>query len=157
MPIHIRIPGIPPTDNHAYIHLRKAKKRVLSKDGERYKNETKTFIAQHYPQELKFFEPNRPYTLIVEVTFKGRSTLICETYPEKATSRYQSLDAMNRIKLFADAFAEATGVDDRAFWSYTTRKNWDATKEEINLWAWCPERETSPFDDYVRALPRMST
>lgn len=150
--IHIRVPGVPPTTNHAYVHIRKANKRVLSKEGQRYQNETIAYIAQNYSQELKFFQQNRPYSLIADVTFKGRESLICNTWPEKAKFRYQKLDASNRVKLFEDAFAKVTGIDDSHYFFYGIGKFWHVEKEEINVWVWCCEEGPDPIDEFLRNL-----
>lgn len=132
--------------------LRKVNKRVLTKEGSRYKTETKTFIAQKYPQALKFFQKNKPYTILTEVTFPSREDLYCLTWPEKTENRYKTLDASNRIKLFEDAFAEATGLDDSHSFFYGVGKYWATGKEETNLWAWCPEEEHDPIHELLRNL-----
>lgn len=139
----------------------KAKKRIavrrLSSEGERYKNESKTYIVRNYASILGFFEANQPYVLVVEFTFKGRDSLVNKTWPEKAENRYKKLDVTNRSKLFEDALAEATGVDDSHNWSVTVAKNWARDYEATHLWAWSRQHERdNPIDELVRYLKSTS-
>ena len=154
--IHICVPSIPPTTNNAYTRLRNGI-TVPTAACKKYKAETKTYIAQHYPQELKFFEANRMYTVLAQITFPERDDLFCSTWPDKAKNRFQKLDASNRIKIFEDAFAEAAGIDDSHTFFFGINKHWHTGKEEMNLWAWCPEVEADPIHELLRNLRTART
>lgn len=148
--ICLQIPSIPPTINHAYFFVRKANKRVLSEEGKKYKLETKTYIAQHYPQELKAFQQNRPFSIIMEVTFP-QEDLFNKGFPKTTQNRFQKLDASNRIKLFEDALVEAVGVDDKSFFFYGLGKTW-GENPTTTVWAWSTEEEFDPIYDLLRNL-----
>jgi len=149
--IHIRVPGIPPSVNHVWSTGRHGI-RFLKKEGKKYKAETKTHIARHFTQELKFFLPNRPYDILTEITFPERNELMCTTWPEEAKNRYKALDVSNRVKVFEDAFVEATAVDDSCTFIFAIGKRWEAGVAEMNLWAWCPEVEASPLHELLQQL-----
>jgi Holliday junction resolvase RusA-like endonuclease len=109
--IHIHIPTVPISSNQAYANVRG--RRTLTKKGKAYKNETKAYIARNFPEALKFFKPNVPYVLLIEFTFHGRDVLYSKEWPDgRAKNRYKKLDVSNRVKLFEDALADATGLDD---------------------------------------------
>jgi Holliday junction resolvase RusA-like endonuclease len=140
--IHIAIPGIPISTNHAYMTMvvgggrKKIPKRVLTPEGRRYKVETSAYIVQHYPAELGVFRPNKPYGYIVQIAF---SNLLNKGWPEKAKTRYKKLDASNRIKLLEDAMADAFGIDDSNFLS--TRVDKVEGEENTLIWVWNMEEE----------------
>lgn len=140
--IHIGIPGLPPTDNHAYFTLVKGKGkkkqviRVLTDVGRKYKTETSAFIVEHYPTELQMFKPNTPYGYIVQLFFPN---LLNKTWPEEAETRYKKLDVLNRSKLFQDAFSTAFGIDDSVFLS--TRFDKAPGPEYSHIYVWNMEQE----------------
>lgn len=156
--IYLSVPSVPISVNHAYKNIRqrvKGKsitKRVLTEEGRAYKTETKTFIARTYPHLLHFFKPNVSYSLIIEFVFHGREELYCATWPEEAENRYKQLDVSNRTKLFEDALAEATGLDDRQNFNITLAKTWHRDYAATNLWAWNRDEEGSPIDALIRRL-----
>ena len=150
--IHIRVPSVPLSVNHAYAKKRGGG-RVLTKAGKKYKNETKTYIARRYPQVLKFFKPNVQYIVIVEFTFKGRESLVCKGWPGTAKNRHKRLDVTNRTKLFEDALSDAAGVDDKDNFFVGVGKTWHRDYEETNVWVWCREEEpNNPIDELIRQL-----
>lgn len=152
--IHIHVPSVPISANKAYAKRRGSGARILTKAGKKYKNETKTYIARHFPTVLHFFKPHQPYVILVEFTFHGREKLYNKGWPDgDAKNRYKKLDVTNRTKLFEDALADATGIDDSQNWSVTVVKNWARDYEATNLWAWSREDERdNPIDELVRRL-----
>ena len=53
--IHLYLPGVPITFNHAYVKTRGGG-RALSPAGKKYKKETTNYLARQYPQEMKYFK-----------------------------------------------------------------------------------------------------
>lgn len=155
--IHIMVPSVPLSVNHAYAKKRGGG-RVLTKAGKKYKNETKTYIARTYPGALKAFRPDVQYVMLVEFTFKGRDTLHCKGWPDKAKSRHKSFDATNRTKLFEDAFSDAVGVDDKDNFFVGVGKTWHRDFEQTNVWVWNREEEpNNPIDELIRQLKSSGT
>lgn len=151
--IHIAVPSVPISANHAYVTGRGGRGRFLSKEGKAYKNETKAYIAQHYMKELQFFRPDVPYIILVSFTFRGRETLYSATWPDEAKNRYKKLDVTNRTKLFEDAFSEATGIDDSANFFTGVGKTWTRDYETTDVWVWNREDEPdNPIDVLFRRL-----
>jgi Holliday junction resolvase RusA-like endonuclease len=155
--IHLYVPSLPPSVNAAYFTTAKRKGkvtipiRVLTPEGKRYKAETKGYIAQHYPSELKFFQPNKPLCLLIKFTFEGFDSLHNKTWPKEAKSRYKKLDVSNRLKIFEDAVSAATGLDDSQNFMVSIVKVW-GKEEGTDLWAWNLEEEGSPYFDYLHQL-----
>lgn len=142
--IHIGIPGLPITTNHAYTHIVTGKggkrivKRVLTKEGRKYKTETTSYIVSNYPSEMLIFKPNTPYGYIIQLVFPN---LLNTTWPEESQTRYKKIDASNRIKLLEDAAAEAFGIDDCNFLSTRADKA-QGGREYTHIWVWDMEKET---------------
>lgn len=140
--IHIAIPGVPLSSNHAYYHVvagkgkKKIVKRVLTTEGKKYKRETSAYIVEHYPTELLIFKKDVPYGYIIQLQFPN---LLNKGWPESAQDRYKKLDVSNRVKLFEDAAATAFGVDDKHFLS--TRFDKDEGEEYTHMWVWNMEQE----------------
>jgi hypothetical protein len=151
--IYFVIPTLPPSSNHAFVTVHGH--RMLSKEGKAYKNETKTYIARTYPSELGYFSKDYEYAVLIRVNFPEQAALYCKGFKEgKAGSRYKKLDATNRIKLFEDAFAEATGIDDQQNFVFSTVKAWSEGKAFTEVWVWQRYAESNPIDDYLRAIGR---
>jgi hypothetical protein len=151
--IHITIPSIPISSNNAYFTMVKRQGkgkstpiRVLTPKGKKYKKETATYITRHYPSELRFFQPNVPYALLVHFIFGDEVTLLNKGYPEKAKTRYKKLDVGNRLKLFEDALTDATGCDDSQHWMVSLSKACGRS-DETHLWVWNMEDE--PYNPLV--------
>ena len=162
--IHIRLPGIPISMDHAYESVVRGKgpKRItvrrLSDAGKRYKAEVKKHIVKHHPEALNFFMPNHPYLLVIQLTFKGRESLYnmswLELDPKKqAKSRYKRLDASNRIKLCEDALAEAVGIDDKHNFFVGMSKTWARDYEATDIWVFNRDLERdNPIDALINQL-----
>lgn len=154
--IHIAIPSLPLSVNHAYANVRG--RRMLTKKGKAYKNETQAYIARHYPEELKLLQRDLPYDVLIDLTFKGRETLLTKTWPDGGgKNRYKRLDANNRVKLFEDALAGATGLDDSHNWLVAVGKSWHRDFEATNVWIWCREVERSPLYELLKDLRTSET
>lgn len=138
--IHIHVPSVPISMNAAYTNQRGGKGRVLTKKGKKYKLETTTYLTRSYPAELQFFRPDVPYALFVHFVFADETTLLNKGYPEKAKTRYKKLDVGNRLKLFEDALADATGCDDSQHWIVALSKT-VGESDATHLWAWNMEDE----------------
>ena len=141
--IHIAIPGLPISTNHAYTNIvtghgkKRIIKRVLTKEGRKYKTETTAYIVERYPAEMTMFKQDTPYGYIIQLVFPN---LLNKGWPDKAKTRYKKLDASNRVKLLEDAAAEAFGIDDCNFLS--TRADKAQGDEYTHLWVWNMEEET---------------
>lgn len=109
--LHIALNGIPISSNKAYFD-RPGGGRVLTAHGKRYKSETTATLVRDYPTDLKFFESNKGYGILI-VLFMP--TVLNKGWPETAKTRYKKLDASNRVKLLEDALIDATGIDDSQF------------------------------------------
>lgn len=154
--IHLKLPSVPISVNQAYAKKRGSGARILTKKGKKYKNETKAYIAKHYPGHLQYFQPNHPYVIVVEFTFKDRETLYTKGWDDPNSpveSRYKTLDVGNRLKLFEDALASATAVDDKHNFVILLSKTWHRDFESTELWVWNRELEpNNPVDELLRTL-----
>lgn len=154
--IALSVPSVPPSINAAYTKKRGSGARILTKEGRRYKNETKSYIARHYPRELQFFKSNVPYVIVVEFVFQGRDHLYCKGWddPDKhVENRYKALDVGNRLKLFEDALASASGIDDNHNFAVLLSKMWARDYEATDTWVWNREEEPdNPIDELLRKL-----
>lgn len=146
--IHIKIPSIPPSSNHAYATIRGTSKRVLTTEGRSYKTLTTAHIAQKYPIALKFFKPNTPYLLLVRFWF---SQITNSGYPKKADNLYKKLDVSNRLKLLEDALKDAGGVDDSQNMTIILQK-FKSEDERTEIWVWELEAEKTPFDEAFNSI-----
>ncbi len=100
---------------------------------------------------LSFFEPNRPYCLVVKLYMLGLSNT---TFRKgEAANRYKKVDAGNRLKLLEDALTDACGHDDSQHFRVLVWKEEALTKEDVRteVWAWCWEEEECPFDNLMLA------
>ncbi len=154
--ISLSVPSVPISINKAYAKRRGSGARILTKVGKSYKTETKTYIARNFPLEMKFFKPDVPYVGVVEFIFDSRDHLYCKSWgAEKnaAESRYKTLDVGNRLKLFEDALASATGIDDKHNFALLLSKTWARDYEATDLWMWNREEEPdNPIDELLRQL-----
>jgi hypothetical protein len=153
----LSVPFLPPSANHAYMTVLKKIKgktasiRVLTKEGERFKTETKTYLTRHHAQELKYFQPNKPYCLLINFVFSRKSDLYVGSYPEKSENRYKKLDVGNRLKLFEDALAQATGIDDSHNWMLVLLKT-TGKADATHVFAWNMEDDPGPFTNLAASI-----
>ncbi len=150
--IHIHIPSIPPSINHAYVRT-KGGGRALSEEGKKYKAETADHLVRQYPTEMMFFKKNVPYLMMCHLTFKNAGLLLIKGYPKKTDNRYKKLDVSNRIKLLEDAVSRSTGVDDCHNWTVVIRKC-VGDEDSTHLWFWNLDDEphnaiTNTIDTYL--------
>lgn len=103
----LRIPGLPPSTNHAYFNLPHGGRTLTSK-GKAYKRETAALIAKEARRDLIRVKRNTPYLLHVAFGL----VILNKTWPEEAENRYKRLDVGNHLKLVEDCFVEAAGIDD---------------------------------------------
>jgi len=152
--IHFQIPGLPPSSNNAYFNLPRGG-RSLTAAGKKFKNETKTFLAQRYMKALAELKPNQPYLVYIRLYFDGLTTT---TYgkPKGAESRYKKVDASNRVKLLEDVLKDITNVDDSNTMTLIVTKRLvdrgPAAKERTEVFMWNTEQEESPFDEILLSL-----
>lgn len=146
--IYLSIPGLPPSSNHAYFN--RGKYRVLTKVGEKYKNETTAHLAQVYRKELMIFKPQVGFMLLFRF---WSSELYNRNYkPGGKTNRYKKFDGANLLKLLEDCLAKVGGIDDSQTLTSIWQKKHAPTVEEekTEIWAWNIEEEADPFDhDYL--------
>jgi Holliday junction resolvase RusA-like endonuclease len=142
--IHLKIPTLPPSSNHAYFNLPSGG-RVLSTEGKKYKNETKTYLAKNYQPELRQFVPNSPYLVYMRFHL---SALQNATWgkPKGAESRYKKIDASNRAKLLEDVLKDVSGVDDSNTMVIILEKKLAQGEERTEVFIWNLDTEESPFD-----------
>lgn len=143
--IHLVIPSIPPSSNHAYFH--RGPVRTLTTIGRKYKAETTAHLAQSYRKELMLFRPNVSYQFFFVFHVEHLET---KNYkPGGKVNRFKKFDGGNLTKLLEDCIADAGAFDD----SQTTTSTWckkQGMPEHTEIWAWCLEDEPDPFDfEYV--------
>lgn len=127
--IYLRLPFFPPSANTAY--FTKGSRRILTSAGKKFKNEVKTYLVRHYPEELRFITKNGGYDLLFVLYFDA---IYNKGWPEKSKTRHKRVDATNRVKLLEDALVEAAGHDDCQHTSVSVMK-----KEVVDSdWTpWC--------------------
>ncbi len=148
--IHLHVPSVPLSVNAVYGKGRGGA-RFLTPEGKTYKLETTNHLIRAYPTQLKLFTRNKPYGLLVHFTFGTHSVLLNNGFPEKTENRYKKNDAGNRLKLFEDALADATGVDDSHNWLITLSKG-VGKKDSTHVWAWSLEDERNPINNVLETL-----
>ncbi len=143
--LYLEIPGLPPSSNHAY--WTRGKVRGLTAAGKKYKLETKDYLTKKYFRELRDFKPDEPLAVLAQ--FQGE---IHNKYPgrlnpktKKPTPLYKKSDGSNLWKLFADALADVTGVDDSCFLATAIDEIKGPPFTRVAIW-W-PERELSPLNE----------
>lgn len=146
--IRIRIPGVPPSANHAYLNLPHGR-RGLTKEGQRYKNETKSFIAQKYPTAMGMFQPNEEYTVVFQFTVLPED-FYTSTFGKKggSTAKLKKWDISNRVKLLEDAFKDATSIDDSCTTVLAVRKV-PGDRAFTTIMVWASEREVDPLTEIL--------
>lgn len=144
--IRFEIVGIPPSANNAYFNLPKGG-RALTKEGKKFKNETQTYLAQRYPEELRKFEKNKPYLVYMRFYFSDVQNATWGK-PKGAESRYKRVDASNRAKLLEDVIKDVSGVDDSNTQVLILEKRQAKAgqQERTEVFIWNLENEESPFD-----------
>lgn len=149
-------PGLPPSANNAYVNLPHGGRR-LSKEGEKYKNETLAFFTRTYRKELLTFKKNTPYLVAMTFFFDDIETKGWAS--GKAESRYKKFDATNRPKLLEDVLKDAAGIDDSQNLDVYLRKrnvrdcpDFPAHNgEHVDLMIWDLDKEANPFDAAFRS------
>jgi len=140
--IYLSIPSLPPSSNHAYFNLPHGG-RKLTKEGEKYKNETIAHLAQTYRQELKLFKLNIGYQIFFRFTCEMIQNKLWK--PGGKVNRYKKFDGGNLTKLLEDCLKSVGGIDD----SQTLVSAWQkkaGLPERTEIWAWSLEEENDPFD-----------
>lgn len=145
--IRLELPWIPPSSNKAYFD-RPGGGRVLTAKGRKFKTETTAHFAQHYPKQMMFWKPDRPYILVMRFHFEHIEN---EGYPKKAKARYKVFDGGNRTKLLEDSLKDAGGIDDSQTLTSIWQKEQDAREHTI-IWAWSLEEEACELYELVRSL-----
>jgi hypothetical protein len=151
--IHFTIPGLPPSSNHAWFNLPRGG-RALTKEGKKFKNETKVYLAQVYMEELRKFKPDVPYLVFMRFRF---DSLLNATWgkPKGAESRYKKLDVSNRAKLLEDVIKDVAGVDDSNTFTLILDKQSIYAETEVEhteVFIWNIDTEESPFDAALNSL-----
>lgn len=153
--ITIYHPGLPPSSNNAYINLPRGGRR-LSKEGEKYKNETLAYLTRNYRKELLTFRKDIPYCLLLTFYFERIENEGWATGTAK--TRYKKFDATNRPKLLEDVLKDATGADDSQNLDVYLRKRsmkdcmlhgpgvTGPSVEHVDIHIWDLEKEANPFD-----------
>jgi len=149
MPLHFKLPFLPPSVNHAY--FQKGNRRILTAKGKKFKVEVKTHIARNCPHVLDFFNREDPYTIIFSLYFEA-----VHTVGKTAKSRYKKIDVSNRVKLLEDALTDACGHDDSQHMIVAACKSTVPAGEEphVEVWAFNQIEEECPIDEWVGRQPR---
>jgi hypothetical protein len=140
--IYVPLIGLPPTVNHAYfervvkIGKRVTTKRILTKEGKKYKNETKSSLAKTYPAQMREILTDGPvgWGFMLDLP-----NLLNTTWPEAAKTRYKKLDVSNRTKLLEDALSDSVGMDDSQFLLALAAKR--EGQPFTHIWMWKIEEE----------------
>lgn len=148
--VRFDLKGIPPSSNHAYFNLKKGG-RALTKEGERYKNETRTYLAANYQREMKYFTQNTEYTIFFQFSILPKD-FYNQSFGKArgAESLIKRFDASNRVKLLEDALKDATSVDDSCTTLLGVRKvPGDEERTTILVWK---TLEDDPFTPILEQL-----
>lgn len=145
--IHLVIPGIPPSSNHAYFS--KGNVRVLTKDGLSFKNECKQLLSTKYNKEMGFFKPNKGYDFVY--IFKCPDIFNASYKENGKISKYKKFDVSNRVKLIEDCFQEIGGYDDSQNETVVAHKIHSSTYETL-VWVWSIEEESNHVRNLLAAL-----
>ena len=142
--VRIDLKGLPPSSNNAYFNM-KGGGRTLSDEGRKYKNETKTFIAQNYAKHMKYFVPNVEYTIFFQLTFLP-TDFYNKSFGKKkgSESLIKKLDISNRVKLVEDALKDATSIDDSCTTLLGIRKV-PGDVERTTIFVWRQPDDPDPF------------
>ena len=148
--IHMCLPYLPPSLNHAYITIKlpKGSKRTLTPEGRKFKKEATAHLSKEYGFLLKGYVPNHPYTVLFRFTMPD---LCNKTWPEKAEARYKKADTTNRFKLVEDVLADVLAVDDSHYFTVAGKRVL-GPKEQTDIWIWRPDEEGSPLDNFIDSL-----
>jgi len=158
--IFLFIPSLPPSSNHAYFNIRGG--RALTKEGQKYKNETIAWLTQNFPHELKELVPDTPYFVYARFFFDSLETekWLQEKRGTKQRSkplkrkilRYKRLDVSNRLKLFEDCLKDAGGIDDSQFFSELIEKRVGRPDqpEYTEVFIWNMEKEENILERLSR-------
>ena len=143
--IKLALLGLPPSSNHAY--FTRGKMRILTKEGQRYKNETIAHFAQNYRKELMIFKKNVSYQ--IHFRFWAENLENIRWKPGGKINRYKKFDGGNLTKLLEDCIASAGAFDDSQTMTSTWQKK-QGLPERTEIWVWNLEEEHDPFDyDYL--------
>lgn len=136
--IYLRLPGIPPSANHAYFNHPRGG-RVLSKEGKKYKKETSAFIIRRFFNDLSGIKKNHPYGIMFVFHFPNIENKGFKA--GTAQTRYKKFDASNRVKLLEDALVTAIDIDDSNFMFIGAMKK-AGNEEETVILLWDMKEET---------------
>lgn len=139
--IHFSVPGLPLSSNHAYFN--RGKIRILTTKGQKYKNETISYLVQTYRRELMMFKSNTRYMFVFKFWCESIENKLWK--PNGKVNRYKKFDGGNLTKLLEDCIAEAGGFDDSQTMVSTWMKK-QGTPERTEVWAWNLDEESDPFD-----------
>lgn len=118
------IPFLPPTSNHIYVTDWRRKKRFLSKEADAFKKRAISHVQQEKLPAInelsEIVRTDDAAVFEVEYVFYFEdSAILNKTFGRgkkfDAETRYKKMDVENRVKLVADAFSSAIGIDDSQF------------------------------------------
>ena len=141
--IRLSVPGVPPSQDNAYMPVRKGRLAIiiLSPAGRKFKTETTAYLTKKFPLELARMRPNYPYALFARYYMERIEN---KTYPEAAKNRYKHFDTTNRIKLLEDVIADVSAVDD-SHYTFSAGEKREGLPERTDIWIWNLEEEGCPF------------
>lgn len=164
----IELPGVPPSQNHAYENKPKivvngrvvdGGGRRLTEEGQLYKKEVTNRIARQHAFKIKEMLPNQPYELHMTFFFLEKE-LFNSGYPKKTKNRYKRVDTLNRGKLLEDAIADAFGLDDaHNFVLRLEKRPCNQRRTEVEVWRkedeWTTPGEESTTRSSTKRAPKQ--
>lgn len=145
--IHLFLEGIPPSQNHVYANVRGGGRR-LTKEGEKYLNETKDYLTKQFRKELSLIKLNTPYLVFFRFYFAEVEN--AGWFKGTAKTRYKQVDVSNRVKLLEDILKSVSGIDDSQNMRMVLDKQ--KGKERTDIWIWDLNEEETPFDAALLSL-----
>ena len=156
--IHLKLPYLPPSINHAYMHVRLfakkggggggGTKQVLTDEGRKFKKEATAHLAKTYPLALVMLKKDKPFTMFMRFTVTAMEN---KGWVNGSADRYKRNDATNRIKVMEDVIVDISGVDDKHYMLVACQKVLGPV-EGTDIYIWSTEEEGSPFDAAALSL-----
>ena len=114
--MRVDIPFLPPSSNHIYVTDWRKKIRFLTKEAKAFQRRFSAEVVPHYLNIISSVPPDNGNNIWnVHYSFYfDKDDILNKTFGEKggAKSRYKKMDVENRVKLIADCFFKAIGLDD---------------------------------------------
>jgi Holliday junction resolvase RusA-like endonuclease len=122
--LRVDIPFLPPTSNHIYVTDWRRKMRFLTKEARAFQHRFSAEVVPRYLNLISLLDVVTTYSVAYHFYFE-RDDVLTKSFGQKdgAKSRYKKMDVENRIKLIADCFFKAIGIDDSQVFCEVSYKN----------------------------------